>query len=301
MPVWKLETLPLLATFQALMDHGGVTEAAEKLGLTQSAVSKHLAKLRDSYQDPLFIRTAEGMQPTPRAAWMSAHVATILAEAETLSRARPFQPKDVDGVISISTTDEVSDALIVKLLPRIVSEAPDARLTFVPLAPDYAARNLEAGHIDLVISVNWHAPESLKQSRLFNDHFVCVMRSDHPLANRKMTMREYADAEHVLVAPLGMQTGRIDEMLAHHDLRRNVRLSVPIFRQLDASVLQDKFIVTLPARIASNLEQRFSGQLAICSLPFDAPEISYFSMWHTRFDKDPRHIWLRQLVRDALK
>lgn len=301
MPIWKLETLPLLATFQALMDHGGVTEAAEKLGLTQSAVSKHLAKLRDAYEDPLFIRTPEGMRPTPRAAWMSAHVATILAEAETLSRARPFQPNDLDGVISISTTDEVSDALIAKLLPRLASEAPDARLTFVPLAPDYASRDLEAGQIDLVISVNWHAPETLKQSRLFNDHFECVMHADHPLANRKMSMKDYADAEHVLVAPLGMQVGRIDEILAHHDLRRNIRLSVPIFRQLDPSVLQDKFLVTLPARIANNLEQKAQGQLVVRSLPFDPPEISYFSLWHMRFDKDPRHIWLRHLVRDALK
>ncbi len=254
-----------------------------------------------SVEGPLFIRTPEGMRPTPRAAWMSAHVAMILAEAETLSRARPFQPKDLDGVILISTTDEVSDVLIAKLLPRISSEAPDARLTFVPLAPDYASRDLEAGQIDLVISVNWHAPETLKQSRLFNDHFECVMRSDHPLANRKMTIKEYADAMHVLVAPLGMQAGQIDEILAHHDLRRKIRLSVPIFCQLDPSVLQDKLIVTLSARVAHNLEQKARGQLALRSLPFDVPEISYFSMWHTRFDNDPRHIWLRHLVRDALK
>ncbi len=301
MRIWKLETLPLLATFQALMDHGGVTEAAEKLGLTQSAVSKHLTKLRDAYDDPLFIRTPEGMRPTPRATWMSAHVSTILTEAEALARARPFQPHDLDGVITVSTTDEVSDALIAKLLPRLALEAPDARLTFVPLATDYSLRDLEAGQIDLVISVNWHAPDALKQSRLFNDRFACVMGAEHPLADREMTIEAFAATEHVLVAPLGMQAGLIDETLARHDLKRRTRLSVPIFRQLAPSVLKDRFIATLPARIAQRLERDFSGKLVVHPLPFDTPEIAYFSMWHTRFDKDPRHIWLRQIVRDALR
>lgn len=116
-----------------------------------------------------------------------------------------------------------------------------------------------------------------------------------------MTIQEFAEADHVLVAPLGMSVGRIDEILARHDLKRNIRLSVPIFRQLDPNVLKDSFIVTLPARIAQSLQHRYPDQLSVCSLPFDASEISYFSMWHTRFDKDPRHIWLRHWVRDTLK
>ncbi|WP_421857687.1 LysR family transcriptional regulator [Oricola sp.] len=292
--------MPLLATFQAMLDHGGVTEAAEALGLTQSAVSKHLAKLRAAYGDPLFIRTPEGMRPTPRATWMSAHVATILAEAEALSEARLFQPRLLDGILSISTTDEVCESLLAHLVPALEEQAPGLRLTFVPLNPDYSFQDLEAGRVDLVVSVNWHAPEGLKQSRLFDDRFVCLMGAGHALAECAFTIQEFAEHEHVMVAPLGMREGRIDEVLAAHDLRRVIRLSVPVFLQVNPTLLGDRYLATLPARVAEELCRRHPGTMIIRSLPFDISEISYYALWHTRFDRDPRHIWLRNLVRKSL-
>lgn len=300
MTKWKLEALPHLTTFQALMDHGGVTGAAEALGLTQSAVSKHLAKLREAYGDPLFIRTGSGMRPTPRSLWMSEHVATILAEAEALSLARPFSPADLDGIVTVSTTDEIGNTLLQTVLPRLRKEAPGLRLTIVPLATGYSLTELETGRVDLVISVNWHAPDVLKQTRLFNDHFTCVMSRVHVLADQDWSLQDYADAEHILVAPLGMPTGRIDEALASQDLQRSVRVSVPVFRQLDPEVLGADLIATVPARVARMLDLRFPDRLVTQDLPFEVPEISYFSMWHARFDKDPRHVWLRHLIRNAL-
>ena len=281
------------------MDHGGVTEAAHALGLTQSAVSKHLSKLRETYGDPLFVRTPDGMRPTPRATWMSAHVSTILAEAEALSDARLFQPKTLDGMLTISTTDEVCNTLLARLVPRLTEQAPGVRPTFVPLSPDYSEHDLESGRVDLVISVNWHSPGGLKQNLLFNDHFVCVASSEHSFAKGGFSMKEYADAEHILVAPLGMREGRIDEALARYDLRRVIRLSVPLFLQLTPEVLGKNYIATVPSRVAKDLCQRNPDVLTILDLPLEVPEISYFSLWHTRFDKDPRHIWLRGLVRDA--
>ena len=300
MTKWNLETLPLLATFQALLDHGGVTEAADALGLTQSAVSKHLSKLRDAYGDPLFVRTAKGMRPTPRATWMSAHVATILTEAETLSEARLFQPKLLTGILSISTTDEVCEALLASLLPRLNKEAPDLRLTFAPLSPDYSLSDLEAGRLDLVISVNWHAPEILKQSRLFEDRFVCLMSNEHDLAQVDLTIEEYAARDHMMVAPLGMREGRIDEFLARHDLRRTIRVSVPQFLHITPDLLGSRYLLTLPSRVADRLCKRHPNQLVMRDLPFVPLQITYFALWHTRFDRDPRHIWLRNMIRQAL-
>lgn len=300
MTKWKLEALPLLTTFQALMDHGGVTEAAAALSLTQSAVSKQLAKMREAYDDPLFIRTGSGMRPTPRAIWMSEHVATILAEAEALSLARPFSPADLHGIVTVSTTDEIGNTLLQTVLPQLRKEAPRLRLTIVPLASDYSLDELETGRVDLVISVNWHAPDVLKQTRLFNDQFTCIMGRDHVLAEREWSVRDYADTEHILIAPLGMPSGRIDEALASQDLKRSVRVSVPVFRQLDPEVLGADLIATVPARVARMLDLRYPGRLVIRELPFEVPEISYFSMWHARFDKDPRHVWLRHLIRNTL-
>lgn len=289
--------LPLLATFQAMMDHGGVSEAARALGVTQSALSKQLAKLRLAYDDDLFVRTPDGMRPTPHATWMSARVENILAEAAALSEARPFDPKSFEGTMIFSTTDEICQLLAPGLLDLLEQEAPLQRVTFVPLQPDYSFQQLEAGRVDLAISVNWHAPDGLKQSRLMSDKFVCLLGVNHPLARTKLSTSEFANAQHVMVAPLGLQNGHIDEALARLDLRRNVGLSVPYFSQITPQVMTDRRIVTLPAHVANALGQKYPGAFWVQSLPFDVLEFSYFAMWHTRFDRDPRHVWLRSIVR----
>ncbi|SDZ54827.1 transcriptional regulator, LysR family [Jannaschia faecimaris] len=293
----NMSILPLLATFQALLDHGGVSEAARALGVTQSAVSKHLAKLRIAYGDELFIRSPDGMRPTPHATWMSGRVANILAEASALSDVRAFDPKSFQGSMTFSTTDEICGLLVPGLLQIIEREAPQQRVTFLPLQPNYALQQLETGQIDLVISVNWHAPDGLKQSRLTSDSFVCLMGVDHPLAKGQFNTSDFANTQHVMVAPLGLQHGHIDEALAHLDLRRFVRLSVPYFSQITPQILGDTRVVTLPSHVARSICHQYHGALQIHPLPFEVPEFSYFAMWHTRFDKDPRHIWLRGMLR----
>ena len=289
--------LPLLAAFQALMDHRGVSEAARALGVTQSALSKQLAKLRLAYNDDLFVRTPDGMRPTPHATWMSARVENILAEAAALSETRAFDPRSFVGTMTFSTTDEICQLLAPGLLDLLEQEAPLQRVTFVPLQPDYSFQQLEAGRVDLAISVNWHAPDGLKQSRLMSDKFVCLLGVDHALAKPRLSASEFAKAEHVMVAPLGLQQGHIDEALAHLDLSRFVRMSVPYFSQITPQVMSNQRIVTLPTHVANSLCQQYPGALRVQSLPFDVPEFSYFAMWHTRFDKDPRHVWLRSKIR----
>jgi len=297
MPNRNTSVLPLLATFQALMDHGGVSEAARALGVTQSALSKQLAKLRHAYDDELFVRTPDGMRPTPHATWMSGRVANILAEASALSDAREFHPESFEGTMTFSSTDEICRLLAPGLLALLEDEAPRQRVTFVPLRPNYSIQQLETGQVDLVISVNWHAPDGLKQSRLISDKFVCLMGVNHPLARTELSASAFANTEHIMVAPLGLQHGHIDEALAHLDLRRFVRLSVPYFSQITPPIMGNRRVVTLPSHVASALCQEYPGAFLTQPLPFQVPEFSYFAIWHTRFDKDPRHIWLRSMVR----
>lgn len=299
----KLEALPLLTTFQALMEHGGVSAAATALGVSQSAVSKQLAKLRAAYGDDLFIRTADGMRPTPRAATMSERVSIILAEAEALSETRLFDPAALEGEITLSTTDEIRCALVTGLVERLDQEAPKVRLTFLPLRPDYSRRELEAGHVDLVISVNWHAPDELKQIRLQSDRFVCLMGAAHPLAMGAFTIEAYAATTHVMVAPLGRRLGYIDDLLARHGLRRFIRLSLPEFYQIKPGLLGNRHISTLPNRVAQFIGSEYAapGELVVRPLPLDVPPLEYFALWHPRFDRDPRHVWIRGLVRDILR
>jgi len=299
----KRDTLPLLITFKALMDHGGVVAAARALDLSQSAVSKHLARLRTVYGDPLFVRTADGMRPTPRALTMVAQVDDILRQVDQLTHSAPFDPARLTGEFVLSTTDDVRCPLLPGLMRRLDRDAPDLRITFIPLAPDYSEQQLEAGTVDLVIGVNWHAPDRLKQRRLRQDRFVTLMSVHHPLAHTPMTAEAYAATRHVMVAPLGMRAGHIDEILADRGLSRFVRLSVPDFYQITPDILGHDHLTTLPERVAAYIADDFAAvaDLVLRPLPFDVPHFGYYALWHDRYERDPRHIWMRGVVAELLR
>lgn len=300
MTVWNVfgEPLQLLATFRALFEHRHVGKAAEAQGITQSAASKHLSKLRAWFDDELFTRTSEGMQPTARAVGLVDRIETILREMEALTATASFQPSALQGEMVISTTDEVRRRLLPELMGRLRHEAPDLRLTLLPLTPDYSLHKLESGAVHAVIAVNWHAPPQLIQRRLFDDTFVCLMHERHPLAKKRLTLDRYVRAPHLLVAPLGKTAGTVDELLAREGRRRFVRMSVPEFHQIDEALLDDAHLVTLPRRVATDIAQ--GRPFVHKPLPFDLPTVRYFLFWHRRFGQDRAHAWLRSLVVDIL-
>lgn len=292
------ERFVLLATFKAIYNSGGISAAAESQGITQSAVSKHLQKLREWFQDELFVRTAKGMKPTEKSINLIERIEHILQEVSILSEASHFDPSQLRGVFTIATTSEVSQYLTPGLLEKMSILAPKLRITIINLADDYSIRELEQGKVDLVISVNWHAPEQLIQRRLFSDHFVCLMHNDHLLASRELTAKSYANAAHVMVAPLGKEKGFIDEQLIQLGLQRHVRLSVPDFSQLEPHLLYGEHIVTLPYRVALELEKK--DNLTIKLLPFETPGFDYYLFWHRRFSNENTNRWMRELVTELL-
>ncbi len=290
--------LQLLKTFKAVLDQRSIMKAAEIRGITQSAASKHLAKLRAWFDDELFVRTARGMQPTAKALSMAERIDRILRELELLSAANPFDPTMLHENLVIATTDEVAGRLLPSLRARVQDAAPNLRLTLIPLEPDYSIRKLETGAVALVISVNWHAPDQLMQKRLFGDRFVCLMSREHPLAGETLTIDAYARAAHLMVAPLGKEQGYIDDLLARNNRKRLVRLSVPQFMQISSELLGDDHIVTLPHRVARDLAR--SGRLVVKMLPFDTPMIDYYVFWHRRFSHESLSVWMRGLIAEIL-
>lgn len=288
------ERFTLLATFKAIYENGSTRLAAEILGITQSAVSKHLQKLREWFKDELFVRAAGRMEPTEKAASLIERVEHILQEVAILSEANHFDPALLKGVFTIATTSEVSQRLTLGLLKKLSKAAPRLRVSVINLANDYSIRELELGKVDLVISVNWHAPEQLMQKRLYNERFVCLMNKQHPLAKRTLTVDDYANAMHIMVAPLGKERGFIDEQLAQLGLSRHVRLSVPDFSQLEAHLLDDEHIVTLPHRVALDLKNK--DDLIIKKLPFEVPSFDYYMFWHRRFSNQNANRWVREIV-----
>ncbi len=300
MPNWNNDgaRLQLLKTFKAILDQRGIAKAADALGITQSAASKHLARLRAWFDDELFVRTAQGMQPTAKALSLAERVDAILRELDRLSAANPFDPAGLRGSLVLATTDEVAGRLLPGLRARLQADAPGLRLTLIPLEPDYSIRKLETGAVNLVISVNWHAPDQLMQKRLFSDRFVCLMSKAHPLAAGPLTMEGYARAAHLMVAPLGKEQGYIDDLLARSNRKRLVRLSVPQFMQITPELLGDDHIVTLPHRVARDLAR--SGRLVVKMLPFETPMIDYYVFWHRRFTHESLNVWMRGLIAEIL-
>lgn len=297
---WNNISIAALASFQATLDNGNVSKAAAAVGLTQSAVSKHLARLRDIYDDPLFVRTSDGMRPTAHALWMSKHIAGILSEAQVLGEARTFDSRTLTGSITIATTDEVRRALLPAMMDLLDDSAPHVRLTFRSLQSDYYLNDLESGQLDLAISVNWHAPDGLKQTRLFVDQFVCLTNAAIEIKNDVLDRERYIALPHILVAPFGMTHGAVDEVLTREGQKRFVRLSVPDFQQITPELLAGRYVVTLPSWVATSLKDRFPGAFREWPVPIDVQEIAYYALWHERFDKDPKSRWLRDSVKGIL-
>lgn len=298
MTIRNIDNLPLLTSFKAILESGSVIDAAETLGLTQSAVSKHLARLRDWLDDPLFVRTSAGLQPTPRALSVRDQVETILRATDKLMADDTPKPSTFAGEFRISATDQVLSRLLPTLVGEIAEAAPKLRLTALPLAPDYSMRDLETGAVNLLIAVNWHAPDQLKQRRLYSDRFVCLMHSSHPLADSALTIEGYAGARHILVAPLGMTEGALDAALAERGLSRKIIATVPSFSLMTTELIGRDRLATMPLRVARELAN--NADIRIRELPLRAPSIDYFLLWHPRFDREPRLVWIRQCVERIL-
>ncbi len=293
------ERFQLLSTFKAILDQGNVVKAAEVQGMTQSAASKHLQKLRVWFNDELFARTTQGMEPTPKALSIIDQVETILHEMAQLTTSSHFDPAELQGNFTLSITDDISQCILSRLLIQLGKQAPKLRLSVVRWESDYSIQQLETGRVNLVISVNWNAPKQLMQKYLCGDRSVCLMSKSHPLADKILTLDDYANARHIMVAPLGKEQGYVDDLLHQQGHKRFVHLSVPDFSGISYDLLGDQSIVTLPHRVAENLAA--SAPFVIKPLPFDAPNINYYMFWHRRFNRDNTTAWIRDLVQTVLK
>ena len=288
------ERLKLLSTLRVLYEERSVIGTADIQGLTQSAVSKQLQKLRDWFEDELFVRTSNGMAPTEKTLELIPRVQSILEQVNALSDDQAFNPADLEGTFAIETTDEVSRRLCPALLKQLDRQSPNLRIAIRRLEQRYALKELETNNVDLVISVNWHAPEQLLQKRLYSDRFVLVLGKNHPLASKKISIKDYAFAKHLLVAPLNMQRGYIDDYLNQQGFTRNIKLNVPDFLEITYETIQDQFIVALPNRVAENIAK--GKKLVIKPLPFSVPPFNYYLLWHRRMNNNARNRWMRQII-----
>jgi DNA-binding transcriptional LysR family regulator len=286
--------LNLLSAFEALWAERNVTRAARRIGLSQSALSHALKRLREQLADPLFEPSPGGMIPTPRAQAL----ATPLADAMTLIRAAleappPFAARRLKRSFTLATADYGELVILPRLLRRISREAPDVTLLVRPLG-DHPERDLASGLHDLVLTPQLGADPWLRSAPLFDDRFVCLLRRGHPLARRKLTLSRYVALLHVLVSPQGAGESAVDVALRQVGKTRRVAVRVPHFLVAPLVIAESDHVITLPERLVEAMAPL--RRLTVHPTPIAVPPFSISQFWHERNDVDPAHRWLRELV-----
>ncbi len=286
----------LLVTLDAVLAEGSVAGAARRLRLSPSAMSRALARLRETTGDPLLVRAGRGLVPTPRALELRERVAQLVQEgAAVLRPARKPNLKKLVRTFSLRTSEGFVENFGAAIIARVAADAPGVRLRFVQ-KPDRDSAALRDGTIDLetgVLGANM-GPEVRAQA-LFRDRFVGVVRKGHPLSKGKITPARFAAGRHILVSRRGQDSGPIDEALQALGLQREIATIVGGFSAALALAAASDLVASVPERHTGNLR---AGMHSF-PLPVVMPDITVSLFWHPRLHADPAHQWLRGCVREV--
>ena len=288
--------LNLLVTLDVLLAEGSVARAARRLRLSPSAMSRALARLRETTGDPLLVRAGRTLVPTPRVIELRTRVGQIVQDAEAILRpAEMLDLADLERTFTIRTRDGFVETFGPALIARVSREAPGVQLRFVP-KPDKDSTPLRDGTVDLESGVVGDSigPEVRAQA-LCRDRFIGVVRMGHVLSAGDVTAARYAAGRHVVVARRVFGRGPIDEALSLLGLERRIGTSVGSFSDALALARATDLIATVPERHTTG------SRKGLYSFPLPLPdqEFTVSLLWHPRLDADPVHRWLRGCVRDA--
>ena len=288
--------LNLLITLDVLLAEGSVARAAKRLQLSPSAMSRALARLRETTGDPLLVRAGRGLVPTPRALALREQVSRLVQEANAVLRpAQSLDLAQVERTFTLRTSEEFVENFGPALLARIAREAPGVRLRFLSKT-DKDSTLLREGRVDLETGVvdPDASPEVLTQA-LFRDRLIGVVRSGHPLSQGDISAERFAQGRHVYVSRRGQERGQIDDGLEALGLRRLIGTIVAGFATAIALARDTDLIASVPERYtAHQREGLYSFALPLTLAPFTVA-----MLWHPRLDADLAHRWLRGCVREV--
>lgn len=287
--------LNLLIALEAMLSERSVTRAGLRIGLTPSAMSHALARLRTTFGDDLLVRTRGGMVATARGEQMLAPLRRALEDLSAMI-AGPggFDPASSRREFTIATTDYVEAVLLPPLLAGVSAEAPGVLLRVHALESSDVAEPLERGTHDVAVGVAFDTSPGLQQQALFDETMVLVCRKGHPLVKRNIDLATYLQLRHVMVSVRGGSTSAVDEQLAALGHRRQITLLVPHFLAAPLIVACSDLVMTTPARIIEKLGEALG--LRVLAPPFTVPGFTVRQVWHERQQDDPGHLWLRRQV-----
>jgi len=288
--------LNLLLTLDILLEERNVTRAANRLHLSQPAVSVQLARLREVLGDPLLLPGPRGMRPTARADALRAPLRQALdALQQAIAVPGPFDPATADQTWHVAASDYGGSTIVLPAIASLRLHAPGTRLAILWVRPAAIAQQAEQGSIDLAFHVAAEAPEGMRQRSLFKERYLLAGRVDHPRLRTPPTLEAFRALEHVIMSPEGGGfVGSTDGALAQLDLTRRVVLSVPNFLFLKSVLARTDLVALLPARLLDG-----APELRAVEPPLDVPGFEMTMLWPERVHRDPAHTWLREHIAGA--
>jgi len=291
--------LNLLPIFVALLEERSVTRAADRLGMTQSALSNALTRLRGMLQDPLFVRERYGMRPTPKAEALAPALSSALAALDTVVLGQQaFDPSRADQLVTIAPNSYVEFVFVPAFAARLRELAPGMRLRTVPYGADLAATGVTSGTTAMVLGRITDAPDNLVVQHIADDGLACVVRADHPKIGNRITKLQYERMKHVNLLPAGgrLRAG-LFQALERGGLKRDVAVTVTHFMSIPEIVAATDYCATLPRLICRRLAG--DARLKVLPTPVDLGTFPMQAAWHVRHRHDPAHVWLRTLVAEV--
>lgn len=288
--------LNLLTALDALLTQESVTGAARKLGLSASAMSRTLTRLRTATGDPLLVRAGRRLVPTPRAMAMRDRVRDLVSDVHGVlsPEAGDINAASIERTFILRAGEGFLELFAAPLVRAIASSAPMARLRFVP-KPTKDAAPLRDGEVDLEIGVAGTSAPELRTRLLFRDRFVGAVRTGHPLLSGTINAERYAACQHVVASRRGAFAGPVDTALGAIDLSRQTMVIVPAFSDTLRIARHSDMVALVPGSCLRDDDPTLLGLTAF-PLPVATPEIVVSAIWHPRMDADPAHRWLRETV-----
>ncbi|MTD55240.1 LysR family transcriptional regulator [Amycolatopsis pithecellobii] len=291
--------LNLLTALDALLEEGSVAGAADRLHLTAPAMSRALGRIRRATGDQILVRTGRTMTPTPHALAIRGKVHALVQQAHAvLTPDRELDLATLDRTFTLRWHDAVTTAVGPTVLATVQEQAPGVRLRLLAEA-DADTNDLRHGQVDLELGADDPLIPDVHAETAADDRLVVAIRPEHPLAKRKLTLARYAGADHLTVSRRGRLRDPIDDVLHEHGTARRVVAAVPTLTAALHFVQQNDILVTVPENTSRALLTETG--LEIRPVPLELPPVPLILAWHRRYDTDPAHAWLRDLVRTALR
>jgi DNA-binding transcriptional LysR family regulator len=289
--------LNLLVVFNQLLMDRRVSTTADKLGLSQPAVSNALKRLRTLLKDELFVRTARGMEPTPYALNLVEPMGYALGTLQNaLNQRDSFDPATSERTFTMGLTDIGEIYFMPTLMETLSRVAPRIKISTLRHNSGHLSEDMASGNVDIAVGLLPGLTTGFFQRRLFKQRYVCLFRQGHPTAHNPISLAQFKSLAHVGVTSANTGHSEVDEWLTRKGIARHIQLHVPHFVAVGHILQSSDLIATVPERFAQKCAEPF--QLETSPLPFKLPDIAINLFWHAKYNREPANMWLRQLMVD---